>query len=247
MRLIFWDCETSPNTAYSFNTYKAFIAPNQIIEPSRILCWAAKERGSRTIHYADERGGHKKMIQELHKVLSDADGIVTYNGINFDQKVANAEFVKYGLTPIPPTKQIDLYKVVRKHFRLPSSKLEYVSKAFGIGEKVKHQGFQLWKDCMAGDEKAWAVMTKYNKVDCKLLESLYEKLLPWIPAHPNRSLEAEATCCPVCGSENLQRRGNYRTKVASYSRFCCKSCGSWSRSRISDVHPDNRQAIMVPL
>lgn len=247
MKLVLWDVETSPNTAYTFQTYKAFIAPVQIVEPSRIMCWSAKQYGSKMIHYADERAGHKKMIQELHAYLSDADGLISYNGQNFDTKALNAEFVKYGMKPLPPFKQIDLYKVVRKNFKFPSYKLEYVAHALGIGEKVKHHGFSLWKDCMAGDEKAWKTMAKYNKMDTKLLEALYERLLPWIPSHPSRSLEMEDACCTNCGSEKLQRRGVARTKTCTYPRFQCTACGHWQRGRISEVHPDNRKDIQVSL
>lgn len=235
MRIILWDIETSPHTAYSFSTYKAFIAPAQFIEPSRMMCWAAKELGKPKIHYADERDGHKKMVVQLHKLLSEADACVTYNGNSFDVKVSNAEFLKYGLAPLPPTKQIDLYKVIRKNFRLASNKLEYVATALGIGEKVKHQGFHLWKDCLAGDAKAWATMTKYNKQDCVLLEDLYYKLLPWINNHPSVSLDTEVMVCTNCGSNKLQWRGYSTTKVGKYRRAQCTSCGHWMRARDNEV------------
>lgn len=247
MKLILWDVESSPNTAYTFQTYKAFIQPAQIITPSRIMCWSAKQYGSKTIAYADERAGHKKMIQELHAYLSDADALISYNGTSFDTKMLNAEFVQYGMKPLPPFKQIDLYRVVKKNFKLPSYKLEYVAHALGIGEKVKHQGFHLWRGCLEGDEKAWKTMTKYNKQDTQLLEALYERLLPWISQHPSRSLENEERCCTNCGSDKLQRRGKARTKVATYDRFACTACGTWQRGRISEVAPENRQNIMVAL
>lgn len=245
MRILFYDIESFPLKALAWGGFKQYIMPQHIIEPTRVGCWAAKEYGKEKIHFASEVNGHEQMVRKLHKLLSDVDSICGYNSVNFDNKMMNAEYVQLGLSPLPPFKQLDLYKVIRKNFRLPSYKLEYVAKILGIGEKIKHAGFDLWVRCMTGERKAWAEMKEYNIRDVELLEALYIKLLPWISSHPSRSLESETRCCPTCGSEKLQRRGNYKTKTGSYDRLACTSCGSWSRNRISNVHPDNRKDILV--
>ena len=66
--------------------------------------------------------------------------------------------------------------------RCPSNKLDYVAQKLEVGAKVKHSGFKLWIDCMAGDDKAWKEMKKYQVHDVNLLIDLYEILLPWFVA-----------------------------------------------------------------
>lgn len=235
-KLLFWDCETSANKVWTFPTYKAFIAPGQVIEPMRVICWAAKRRKPGKIQFMSEfHDNPKAMIKGIHALLSDADAVVTYNGVSFDNKMVAAEFAKAGLPPVPPTKQIDLYRVVKKHFRLPSYKLEYVAQFFGIGEKVKHQGFDLWKQCAAGDAKAWATMKRYNCVDTRLLEALYEKLLPYIHSHPSHGVLKQSPVCVNCGSRNLQKRGKHVTKTGVFQRLSCQSCGTWQRERTNEL------------
>lgn len=235
MKIVLYDVESFPVNAYCWGTYKQFIAPNQIITPGRVACWAAKEIGKDKIYFASELNGHQQMVEKLHKYLSDADAVVTYNGVSFDNKMMGFEYAKYGLAPLPPTKQLDLYRVVKKNFRLASNKLEYVVKAFGIGEKVKHVGFDLWTQCMAGDRKAWAMMKEYNCRDTELLEGLYTKLLPYIQNHPSHSLRHESLICTNCGGSKLQSRGYETTKVGKYRRYQCSDCGKWQKSKVNEV------------
>lgn len=246
MKIAFYDLESSPSKVWTFPTYKAFIAPVQIIDPQRVLSWALKYKGSKA-QYADERTGHKDMIKQLHTLLTEADCVVTYNGKSFDNKMLNTELAKYGLKPLPPTAQLDLYRIVKKHFRLPSYKLEYVAQFFGVGEKVKHHGFSLWKECLAGDEKAWKVMRRYNIQDALLLEALYDKLRPWITGHPSHSAMSESRCCPECGSTHLQSRGPRWTKVGKFQRFQCIPQGHWSSTRISETGTESRKNILVSI
>lgn len=249
MRIVLFDVESAPNTCYTWGLHNQFIAVNQIKNPQRVMSWAAKVYGEKEMHYADEtqRGGHKAMVKKLHSFLSDAHGIVSYNGVGFDNKMINAEFVKYGLSRLAPTKQIDLLKVVKKNFRFPSNKLQYVSKALGIGQKVQHQGFDLWVGCMEGDPKCWKKLEEYNKGDVLLLERLYDKLQPWLSNGPSHSLMSEARVCPECGSKHLQERGYRYTKTGKYKRLQCIPLGHWSSERVSTVDKDKRQNILVSL
>ena len=97
-------------------------------------------------------------------------------------------FLKLGWLPPRPFLEIDLLQSVRSRFRLTSNKLDFVAQFLGLGQKTKHKGMQLWKDCIDGDAAAWEVMEEYNKQDVVLLEDLYLYLLPWISNHPNLGL-----------------------------------------------------------
>ena len=234
IKILLLDIETSPLTAYVWGLWDQNIGLNQIIDSSSTLCWAARWLGEKEVMFDSvHKSGHTKMIERIHALVDEADAVVHYNGRKFDMPVLHKEFLLLGMAPPAPYKDIDLLKVVRQKFRFPSNKLDYVSQALGIGNKVKHMGMGLWKDCMAGDGKAWKLMEKYNKQDVVLLEKLYNKLLGWIPNHPNHGLyvDSDTPVCRNCGTDKLQLRGFSFTTTGKYQRYQCKCCGSWGRGK----------------
>jgi DNA polymerase elongation subunit (family B) len=231
MKILLVDIETAPHLAHVWALWDQNVGLSQIIESGYTLCWAAKWLGEREMHFASVRDGKKKMVAKLHKLMSEADAVCTYNGNKFDIPTINKDFLLQGLAPPPPSKSIDLLRVVKSRFRFPSNKLAYVSKALDLGGKVKHSGHELWVKCMAEDDAAWRLMERYNKQDVKLLESLYQRLKPWIKQHPNHSLHADDPhVCPKCGSDTFQRRGVEHTASCTYQRFQCLKCSGWFRS-----------------
>jgi hypothetical protein len=127
-------------------------------------------------------------------------------------------------------------RVVKSQFLFPSNKLDYVSQALGVGSKVKHSGFDLWIKCMAGDNKAWAEMKKYQIQDVALLGDLYEKLLPWISNHPDFPLhQGHDVGCATCGSEDLAESGTVIVGTGKYKRYVCTKCGAWQRENKSEA------------
>ena len=246
MKILLADVETSPNEVFTWGIWQQNISINHMIESSSILCWSAKWRGEKEVYFDSEhKSSKKKMLKGIHKMLCEADAIVTYNGKNFDTPVLNREFLIHGMLPPSPHKHIDLLQVARAQFRFQSNKLEYVARELGVGSKVKHEGFQLWVSCMHGDADAWVKMEKYNKGDVTLLEKVYDRLLPWIPNHPNHALYSNETRpqCSNCGGTEVQRRGDAKTKTLTYPRFVCKSCGTWLRG----VESDKRKPKLVQI
>jgi DNA polymerase elongation subunit (family B) len=234
LKILLLDLETAPNTAYIWGLYDNYIPIDRLIDSGYTLCWAAKWLGEREILFDSiHQSTPKKMIQRIHKLLDEADAVIHYNGTKFDIPTINKEFLLHGLTPPAPFKQIDLLKTARRQFRFPSNKLDYVSKALGLGQKTKHKGLELWIGCMNGDESCWRTMERYNKQDVKLLEKVYLKMLPWIKNHPNVALFdlPGELACTSCGSHHVQRRGYAHTKTAIYARYQCRSCGHWDRAR----------------
>jgi DNA polymerase elongation subunit (family B) len=237
LRVLHLDIETSPNLGYVWSLWKQNIGLNQLVESGHVLCWAAKWHGERKVHFAsDYHDGHDAMIAKAYELVDEADAIVTYNGRAFDLKWLRSEFVLAGLTPPAPHKDVDLLTIVRRQFKFPSNKLEYVAQALLGESKVQHAGFELWTGCMAGNAKAWAQMRAYNRQDVLLTERLYDRLLPWIPNHPHHGLyhEAHLSVCQNCGSKDLERRGYAYTNLGRYQRFRCNGCGAWGRGRHVD-------------
>lgn len=225
MKLLHLDVETAPAIVYTFQLRDINVMPEQVIEPGRIICWAAKFHAERKMYFADERDGAKKMFAGMHALLSEADAAIGYNSDAFDLAKLNGAFVQHGLPPAPPIASIDLYKTVRQ-LGYDSGKLAFVGPHLGIGEKVKHEGFRLWRLCLEGDEAAWRRMRKYNEQDVRLLERLYLKLRPYIRLHPHLGLTG-ATACPRCQSTKTQNRGFRRTKAMHIQRVQCLACGGW--------------------
>lgn len=232
------DIETSPNLADVWGLWDQNISLNQLHASTRMICFAAKWHGKSKVHFASEfHHDPRLMVEYAHELVSEADILVHYNGIQFDVKHLNREFLLAGLTPPPPVQQIDLLRVVKARFKFPSNKLEYVADKLGVGSKLKHQGHDMWVKCQAGDPAAWATMKRYCINDVVIEERVYDALRAWVPNHPNMLLftdDMAALACTRCGSANMQRRGKTRTLTRVSQRYQCQDCGGWGSSSRSD-------------
>jgi uncharacterized protein YprB with RNaseH-like and TPR domain len=180
MKILLLDIETTPMQVYAWGLWDQNISIDQIIKTTEMLCFGARWLGEKKVVFKSvHHDGKQAMLEELHKLMSEADLLVGWNSAAFDHKHINREFLENGMTPPSPVKDLDLMSVTKANFLFPSNKLDYVAQKLGVGAKVKHSGFSLWIKCMDGDEKAWAEMKKYQIQDVNLLVELYDKLLPW--------------------------------------------------------------------
>lgn len=227
MKLLVLDIETAPNLAYVWGMWDQNVSIKQLVKPTYMLCWTAKYVGESKIY----QGKHKKGLKQLWNLMNEADAIVHYNGKKFDIPHINREFIEKGYTPPSPYKQIDLLDTVRRIFKFPSNKLEYVAKALRIPAKQDAGGFDTWIGCIKDDPKAWDTMLEYNTQDIKVTEALYNKIKGWIPNHANHAIygDNDGLVCPNCGGTHYHKRGKYRALSSIYQRFRCKDCGKWFR------------------
>lgn len=237
MRILFFDLETSPMTAHTWGLWQQNVSLSQIVESTEVICFGAQWYGEKKVHFHSvHHDGKANMLQALHDLMDEADVLVGWNSKGFDHKHIRREFLEAGILPPSPTKDFDLMGLVKRLFRFPSNKLDYVAQRLGVGAKVQHTGFQLWLDVMAGDDKAWRTMRKYQIQDVKLLVELYEKLRPWADGQlPNAALSnGKPDSCVACGSDHLTVRGRYYTSAGSYPRYRCHDCGKWQRLKTSE-------------
>lgn len=230
-RILLLDIETAPNRAYFWGgTWKVNINPDWIDADGYVLCWTAKWLGDdkATFHRLKD-GKHKTLLGPIHRMLHEADAVVHYNGTSFDIPTLNKEFLSHGFTPPSPYKQVDLLLTMREGFRFPNNKLDYICKTLSLGEKLRHEGPQLWMDCMADKSDAWGKMEAYNRRDVDLLEKLYRRLLPWIRKHPNRAALSGMEICLYCASTNIKQDKTYTANQLTYKRYTCSDCGGWFR------------------
>lgn len=232
MKILFVDLETSPITAHTWGLWQQNISIKQILESTEVICFGARWKGQKKVIFKSvHHDGKDAMLLALHELMDEADAIVGWNSKAFDHKHIRREFLEYGMLPPSPTKDIDLMLECRKNFKFPSYKLDYVAQKLGVGAKVEHTGFDLWLGCMAGDEKSWKMMKKYQIQDVDLLVELYDKLLPWIK-HPSVAAHSgDAEACPNCGSNHLVRRGYETLTAGRYRKYQCQSCGKWMRGK----------------
>lgn len=232
-RILTIDIETRPPKVYSWGLFNQNIGIEQVIDPGGTMGFGAKWHGRPAVMwYSDFHNGHEQMIQKAWDLLDQADIVVHYNGKSFDIPHLRTEFKKLGLGQPSPFVEVDLLKTVRKQFRLLSNKLDFVLQHFGIGKKVSHTGFRLWRECDEGDPKAWALMRRYCKGDVIGEEALFDYLRGWLVGFPHIGLytgDLSDETCPQCGSTDGQWRGSKKTQQGAYRQRRCNTCGHWYR------------------
>ena len=251
-KILFIDIETSPLISYTWGIWDQNIALNQIYKDWNIIAWAAKWQDSSEIMYMDQRKGineknEKKLLQEMWKLMDEADIIVGQNSKKFDTKKLNSKFLLHKMQPPSSYKQIDTLQLAKKHFSMTSNKLEFLSDKLNIKyKKLKHDkypGFELWKEVMNGNQSAWKEMEKYNKFDVLATEELYTKIRAWDNSiNFNVYREEEDMVC-TCGSKNFKLNGFSYTSVGKYRRYKCKDCSSELKSRFSELTLEKRKSL----
>lgn len=230
MKVLALDIEVSPAVCYTWGLFDQRISIDQIMEPPRMLCFSARWLDQETCMFFSEfHHGKAEMIRKAHELLSECDVLLTFNGKSFDNKHLQREFLLAGLTPPEPYQHIDLYSVIRRQFRFVSNKLDNLLRELGLEGKVRHSGFSLWKRCLDGDAEAWEEMKLYSMRDSDALVEAHDKLLPWIPAYPNKALIDGSGSCTHCGSSDTIERGMAYTAQSKFIRYQCLKCGSWFR------------------
>jgi len=234
VKILAWDIELTPMTVYSWSLWPNFIPIQQIEKPQQVMCFGARWYGQSKVHFKSVYHQDKQtMLDSIHALLDEADAVLSWNGAGFDTKHINREFIEAGMAPPSPYIEIDLMRVAKRKFKFASNKLDWVSQMLGVGQKVQHEGFQLWLDCMDNKPSAWKKMKEYQLQDVNLLIDLYEKLRPWIDNHPNvnTAVDDGIDRCVACGSQHVVIAGTRVTGTGKYRRYQCQDCGKWMRGK----------------
>lgn len=254
MKVLVFDIETAPILGYVWGLWDNNVALNQIHSDWYVLSWSAKWLGKNQVMYMDQRNeknveNDKNILKGIWKLLDEADVVVTQNGKTFDVKKLNARFVLHGFQPPSSFKHIDTLLLAKKHFGFTSNKLEYMSdKLCTKYKKLKHtkfQGFELWKECLKGNKKAWKEMERYNKYDVLALEELYTKLQPWDSSiNFNLYHDGLVTKCN-CGHTEFTRRGYFYSSLGKFKRYKCKACGRETRDRSNEFSKEKTKSLKL--
>ena len=252
-KILILDIETAPMEVYVWTIWNKYVAQNQVISDWFIISFAVKWLFDSEVYSsvltAEEikNKDDKRIVKDLWEYVDEAEVIIAHNGRKFDMPKANTRFLKHGLMPPTTYLIIDTLDTLKKYFKVSSNKLNFVNAFLGIPQKTDTGGFELWSECMKGNEDSLASMETYNRNDVLILEELYVKLRPWIKPHPNVSLYSDDkdTCCPSCGGKRLEGAGHYATPVNRYQAWRCKDCGAIGRSRRSDTPASKKSNLLV--
>lgn len=243
-RILVVDIETAPIKAYLWNLYSRYTPIDRIIDDSYVIAWSAMwlqetpltgdyEKDKAHVIYRDQRRekdieNDKASMQELRKLIDEADMTLTHNGKQFDHKKLNSRFIINGIHPPSSYRMIDTKDIASKYFGFTSNKLAYLTEKLNKKyKKLDHEafpGFKLWDECMKGNHKAWEAMKEYNIYDVLSLAELYqEHFKPWDVETNYFVYQDEVTC--RCGSEDYKKNGWHYAQTRKYQRYKCLDCG----------------------
>lgn len=252
-KILVFDLETAPCKSYHWRRWKENIGQDQAITESYVLSWSAKWLGDDAVisdnltahnNYEQDREDDSAIIQSLANLINEADFVIAHNGKGFDMPVLRTRMAYHGMPPLNPVYVIDTYIIAKREFRLPSYSLDNIAEYFGLGRKLSHSGFKLWRGVVENDPECWDIMVRYNEQDVILLEKVYYKIRAWDTRHPNIALYSDMTVvrCPCCGSTNIHKEEQVydTTNISKFPVYRCHDCGKPSSSRKSVLDKDHR-------
>lgn len=234
------DIETLPLVSYTWGMWDQNVALNQIKEDWTIAAFAAKWLDSKEVIYIDNRAqknlrDDKEILKVAWKLMDEADIIVGQNSKSFDIKKLNARFILNGMQPPSSYSQFDTMRAAKKHFAFTSNKLEYMSdklcKQYKKLKVTKFPGFNLWSECMKGNQEAWQEMKRYNILDVLSLEELYKKLVPWDNSINVNLYNIDHSTTCTCGSKKFKENGYSYRSTGKFKRYRCCNCGAEVRDK----------------
>ncbi len=241
-RILIFDIETAPNLAYTWGTYEQNVV--DFVSTWTMLSFAYKWVGDGKTKCVSNWDFGKTLddtdtILVLWTLLDQADIVVAHYGDKFDIKKANTRFLQLGLGAPSPYKTVDTKKIASRYFAMPRNSLDYIGEYLGLGRKVKHPGWEMWEGCIAGEEKWWKLMIRYNKQDVVLLEKVWRAMQSFESNGPNMAALSGEKVCPKCGvdAKHLQSRGFTTPSTWTYRQYYCNVCKSWPKGT-TQVHRD---------
>ena len=245
LKTIIYDLEVSPCIGWFWQTGTQYIGAHNIRESGKIICVSYRfthwKKGVVKHLVWDKKQCDKKLVKDFYEIAKSADLIVGHNGDGFDKKWLNARLAYHHLPTLSHVNTEDTLKQVRREFKLPSYRLDFLCKYFNIGGKLATSS-DLWTGVVFDKcKKKLKQMVQYCDNDVLILAELYNRLYPYVQHKYNRAvLENKPDICPKCGSNETKLEGFAYTKVGKYQRKSCKNCGTWFRNGRNLIYKSSR-------
>lgn len=244
-KLAFHDIETSPPLVYTYPLGSNITVPAaNIVVDKKITSIGYKFHGEKTVtllewdwlgplvihpDHVEGGGDDKQLLRDYSKVIIKAHIVVGQNGDSFDNKEINWRMNDHKLKAIMWPTSLDTYKLSKKTMRPTSHKLDYRSKNYGFGGKIK----QDMDDCISvarGNLVAQRQRVRYNGKDVKDLEKIFWRELDayTLPVSVIKMLKDfirdERPFCMRCAGRHQKRYDVKRIKVKGQFRYKCDNC-----------------------
>lgn len=133
--------------------------------------------------WTKQKYNDKGLVRDLVKELSKYDGIITYNGKNFDIPFLRSQVIAYDLGKIKDLFHIDVFYLTRYKLKLHNNKLNtliqflntYRSGKKRIEEKTNINSLY-YRQAITGDKRGINELVKHCVKDVLALEQCYEFL-----------------------------------------------------------------------
>lgn len=253
-KILWYDIESAPLPVYVWQMGKQVVRHNQLIKGKfsryNIICitYCWNDGGpAKCIDWGYEKQDTASVVRKFDKIVAQADLVVGKNNTKFDNKMINAARMFAGLPGNPTwTKYTDdLETQMRRHFRLPSQALDYISNELGYGGKIK-MDFQDWIDIVekhpTRGRAALKKMCSYGIKDVEDTRALWDKLSEHFEPKYNMNTVLGAAkgeqLCKNCGSSRLAHRGSARHGITcSYQEYRCLDCNRYAgRARLTSPY-----------
>lgn len=249
-KILFFDLETSPIKSAVWSLWNNNVGLNQIFNDWYLLSYCAVWADSNEPMYKDKRDSahtedDKELLKDLWKLLDEADFVVGHNIRKFDVKKLNARFILNGFTKPSTFRMIDTLEIAKESFAFTSNKLEYLTdKLCNQHKKSTHgkfAGFNLWSECLKGNQEAWQEMEEYNIMDVLSNRELYEVLAPWSNKLPNLDVYTESEDL----SDEWVEDGCHYTNLGKYTRYRNTRTGQQRRGRVNLLSKEKRASLLA--
>lgn len=243
-KVLLIDLEVSPTLMWAYGQYETNAV--KVMHPPILLSVAWKWLGGDETHCEtlvdDEtpvKWDDKMLVRRLWQLMDECQIFVSHN-VKFDERVANALFLRHGMARPSWYKTFCTLKTARRFFKLDNNKLDYLGKLLCGEGKTETTYADCWEDMLYGDEetkkRASETMKIYNKQDVDLLEKIYCKLLPFADNHPNMALAiGRPDVCPRCGKRSSFKIKAYRQTQNQVNaiQYQCRSCKGYVTRKLT--------------
>jgi uncharacterized protein YprB with RNaseH-like and TPR domain len=226
-RVLVYDIETSRVTAKLWSTGKQYVSHGALKSETTIISIAWKWIGEDKVHHVvwDENHNDKELLQKFLPEFNKASIVVGQNSKSFDNKIVAARAAKHRLFINNFVTNVDIYRLAKSVFRLPSYSMAYMAKYFGLTLKQSHEGIYMWdmiEDGKPKEQKEYLKkMVNYNVGDIVTTEELYMTLRPYFKHATHLGVKdgLKKWVCPNSGSEDVVLHDTKFTAAGTVQRI----------------------------
>lgn len=182
------DLETSPAKFWGWGTGDQYVSYSMLVEGTETKVITSQYKrllvDSEAKYFVWDydskalKGDDSRVVRETVKLINEADIVIGQNINSFDIKVLQERAKVLRLPPISVDFPIDTLTNSRRAFKAMSHKLDYRSKQFGLGGKIKME-MQDWIDILEGRTRPEEKMIPYGLKDIEDTEQVFWNELPY--------------------------------------------------------------------